>query len=311
MIIHSSSNLCNDRIKIDNTWLICRYKKFYPSENNEWGEFQAHRKALGIICFARCRDPSELNDLYKFYESVKAQYGNTLYDSRLIVFGLDPNECGSHAGTPDVARRTLPIEMSVPLPENGGTERAPVSANGYSVSADLGPLGKSEIDIVRTDEKSGSPDVTSRQSTKQANSSIPDVVPKSEQRQKTRRKLDSAIILRPPNGNLIKPGDSTVGQNIQQSPQRSGAGGPSERDNNIPAIQLSTSDQSQTDKENVTDAVNHSGNHGDKLEVRPDRSSSMTSQSSDSSGSSFTRDAPPYVIFFLDPEDCPKLEGKV
>ncbi|CAH1773233.1 unnamed protein product [Owenia fusiformis] len=69
-----------------NIWL--RYKKAYPPDNNDWGDFQAHRKVLGLICVGYCTSESELEYLYTMYDRTQKQYESTLFDHRLMVFGL-------------------------------------------------------------------------------------------------------------------------------------------------------------------------------------------------------------------------------
>ncbi|XP_064652113.1 trafficking protein particle complex subunit 9-like isoform X2 [Lineus longissimus] len=68
-------------------WL--RYRKSYPPENNEWGDFQAHRKVFGMVCVGRCEELSDLEALQRSFEYQKKQYSSTLFDSRLFVLGMD------------------------------------------------------------------------------------------------------------------------------------------------------------------------------------------------------------------------------
>lgn len=70
-----------------NAWV--RYKQHYPKENNEWGDFQAHRKVLGLISVGECRTVEEFEDLFDHYKNVKEEYASTLFNSRLIVFGMN------------------------------------------------------------------------------------------------------------------------------------------------------------------------------------------------------------------------------
>ncbi|XP_013391061.1 trafficking protein particle complex subunit 9 [Lingula anatina] len=66
-----------------------RYKSQYPIENNEWGDFQAHRKVLGLLCIGKARTTEEMEDIYQTYEDEKTAYSSTMYDSRLVVFGMN------------------------------------------------------------------------------------------------------------------------------------------------------------------------------------------------------------------------------
>ncbi|XP_053381871.1 E3 ubiquitin-protein ligase UBR5-like [Mercenaria mercenaria] len=69
--------------------MYIRYKRAYSKDNNEWGDFQAHRKALGLISIGRCSTESEFDELFESYKKEKEHYSETLYNSRLIVFGMN------------------------------------------------------------------------------------------------------------------------------------------------------------------------------------------------------------------------------
>lgn len=66
-----------------------RYKGHYSKENNEFGDFQAHRKALGLLCVGRCSTEREFDELYQCYRDEKDTYSSTMINSRLIVFGMN------------------------------------------------------------------------------------------------------------------------------------------------------------------------------------------------------------------------------
>ncbi|CAH2286014.1 trafficking particle complex subunit 9 isoform X1 [Pelobates cultripes] len=68
--------------------LYIRYRHQYPVENNEWGDFQTHRKVVGLICIAECNSPRELPHTFLKFDQHKEAYSSTLYDSRLFIFGL-------------------------------------------------------------------------------------------------------------------------------------------------------------------------------------------------------------------------------
>lgn len=63
-----------------------RYIRDHPVENNDWGDFQTHRKLLGLITVGKFDTQTELNELCRAHESLKVKYTNTLYDSRCILF---------------------------------------------------------------------------------------------------------------------------------------------------------------------------------------------------------------------------------
>lgn len=65
------------------------YKRNYSRDNNAWGDFQVHRKALGLISVGRCTNDSEFEELFESYKKEKEQYSDTLYNSKLVVFGMN------------------------------------------------------------------------------------------------------------------------------------------------------------------------------------------------------------------------------
>lgn len=69
--------------------ISARFVKDYPVENNDWGDFQTHRRLLGLITVGRCSSQIELNEICRIHESLKAKYVATLYDSKCIIFGLN------------------------------------------------------------------------------------------------------------------------------------------------------------------------------------------------------------------------------
>ncbi|KDR24045.1 NIK- and IKBKB-binding protein-like protein [Zootermopsis nevadensis] len=62
-----------------------RYIKEYPVENNDWGDYQTHRRLLGLISVEKY--DKELNELCRVHESLKVKYSSTLFDSRCVLFG--------------------------------------------------------------------------------------------------------------------------------------------------------------------------------------------------------------------------------
>lgn len=73
--------------------IFVRYVKEYPIENNDWGDFQTHRRLLGLISIGKYDSQQELNEICRVHESLKVKYTNTLYDSRCIL--LKPSEVES------------------------------------------------------------------------------------------------------------------------------------------------------------------------------------------------------------------------
>uniref|UniRef100_A0A8C2TF30 Trafficking protein particle complex subunit 9 n=1 Tax=Coturnix japonica TaxID=93934 RepID=A0A8C2TF30_COTJA len=68
--------------------LYIRYRHHYPPENNEWGDFQTHRKVVGLITITDCSSAKDWPQTFEKFHLQKEMYGSSLYDSRLFVFGL-------------------------------------------------------------------------------------------------------------------------------------------------------------------------------------------------------------------------------
>ncbi|XP_059618131.1 protein brunelleschi [Phlebotomus argentipes] len=64
-----------------------RYIRDHPVENNDWGDFQTHRRLLGLVTVGKFDTQTELNELCRIHESLKVKYTSTLYDSRCLLFG--------------------------------------------------------------------------------------------------------------------------------------------------------------------------------------------------------------------------------
>lgn len=62
-----------------------RYKQSYTCDSNDWGDFQAHRKVLGLITIGKCSSDGEAESLQELHNSIKETYSNTLYDSRCFI----------------------------------------------------------------------------------------------------------------------------------------------------------------------------------------------------------------------------------
>ncbi|XP_017286658.1 trafficking protein particle complex subunit 9 isoform X1 [Kryptolebias marmoratus] len=68
--------------------LYIRYRHHYLPENNEWGDFQTHRKVVGLIAITTCSSAKDWPQTAERFHGQKEVYSSTLYDSRLLVFGL-------------------------------------------------------------------------------------------------------------------------------------------------------------------------------------------------------------------------------
>ena len=78
--------------------ILVRYVKEHPVENNDWGDFQTHRRLLGLISLGKYDSQQELNEICRVHESLKVKYTSTLFDSRCILFG-PTKEGGSSSDT--------------------------------------------------------------------------------------------------------------------------------------------------------------------------------------------------------------------
>ncbi|CAH0563486.1 unnamed protein product [Brassicogethes aeneus] len=67
--------------------IIVRYVREHPVENNDWGDFQTHRRLLGLISLGKYDSQQELSEICRVHESLKVKYNTTLFDSRCIFFG--------------------------------------------------------------------------------------------------------------------------------------------------------------------------------------------------------------------------------
>jgi len=50
-----------------------RYRKYYAIENNAWGDFQVHRRALGLIVIGNCEQQDDIQELFSQYEQMKVR----------------------------------------------------------------------------------------------------------------------------------------------------------------------------------------------------------------------------------------------
>ncbi|XP_018334201.1 protein brunelleschi [Agrilus planipennis] len=81
----NSVNITDSVGQVRNIYI--RYVKEHPVENNLWGDFQTHRRLLGLVTFGKYDSQQELNDICRVHEQLKVKYITTLFDSRCILFG--------------------------------------------------------------------------------------------------------------------------------------------------------------------------------------------------------------------------------
>jgi hypothetical protein len=82
---------------------------------------------LGLVCFAKCHNENEVGELTQLYEDVQKQYGNTMYDARLVIFGVAPPP-DQQAPPPPEPAHTLPASESAATLTNEDKENSNVTA---------------------------------------------------------------------------------------------------------------------------------------------------------------------------------------
>lgn len=96
-----------------------RYVQDYPIENNDWGDFQTHRRLIGLVTVGKFDTQTELNELCRVHESLKVKYTSTLFDSRCILFGSTTNH----------QSRTESTDEFNSLGSNGSSTQSDVNLN--------------------------------------------------------------------------------------------------------------------------------------------------------------------------------------
>lgn len=94
-----------------------RYIRDHPVENNDWGDFQTHRRLLGLITVGKFDYQNELNELCRVHESLKVKYTNTLFDSRCLLFGPSRDELQKIANNLE-EKKDATIENCFQTPSN-------------------------------------------------------------------------------------------------------------------------------------------------------------------------------------------------
>ncbi|XP_078456811.1 trafficking protein particle complex subunit 9 isoform X2 [Lampetra fluviatilis] len=73
----------------DSSRAVCvRYRRHYPPDNNHWGDFQTHRKVVGLIGVAECASAQRWPHTFESFEQLRAVHAHSLFDSRLLVLGI-------------------------------------------------------------------------------------------------------------------------------------------------------------------------------------------------------------------------------
>ncbi|CAN8000592.1 unnamed protein product [Ixodes hexagonus] len=121
------SRVCHTRLSDQqqgNRTVWLRYVRSYPVEASDWGDFQAHRRLLGLLTIGQCKDQAGMEEVCRLHSALQEQY-KTAIDSRCLVFGLDsladgpeeppPNRPAEESSSVDEASPTSPQEETDPL----------------------------------------------------------------------------------------------------------------------------------------------------------------------------------------------------
>lgn len=89
-----------------------RFKKNdLEEENNEWGDFQAHRKVLGLITVSKTTSDLDLDNIYTRHEELSEKYSASLLDSRCFIYKAPPDKTVSDLER-DSNATTVPSDLS-------------------------------------------------------------------------------------------------------------------------------------------------------------------------------------------------------
>jgi len=111
-----------------------RYTPQYHVENNDWGEFQAHRRLVGVISVGSCASQVELNELCRLHESAKNKYSATLFDTRCVVMcegtenGIgneDENNSSPVNGGDLIEDHAAAVKADLKMEADGGVDKPP------------------------------------------------------------------------------------------------------------------------------------------------------------------------------------------
>lgn len=120
-----------------------RYVQEHPIENNDWGDFQTHRRLIGLVTVGKFDNQTELNELCRVHESLKVKYSSTLFDSRCILFGPSGSRNGASRRRNSSESNARP---SLDSPQDSiCTENSSLNAIGNSAeSASVGQIQEND-----------------------------------------------------------------------------------------------------------------------------------------------------------------------
>lgn len=231
--------------------------------------------------------------MYKLFDGVKEQYGNTLFDSRLVMFGIDPKKPTSEKSSPHVSRKDT----------GTGNIHHGKGVYGRKKVADHGDAVKEATELTNT----GAINMTAD---KDSNHNADSRVDHSDG--------DGIVVTTGLNDRDSGKGDSLDSRksDVCRDPLQAGDAGDESVD----------SDQSSEHCDEVTndDKANHQKqcqghtvgtesskeitNDVNNTETKPRSSSNVSTESTTSSTGSVVKDAPSNVIFYPDVDQCSDLE---
>ena len=77
--------ILNNKINGFERQIRIRYKQSYSIDNNDWGDFQAHRKLIGLITIAQSFNKNEIESISELHKTIHDTYTNTLFDSKCFI----------------------------------------------------------------------------------------------------------------------------------------------------------------------------------------------------------------------------------
>jgi len=154
--------------------IFTHFVRNYPIESNDWGDFQTHRRVLGLICIGECSNSQEVSELYRIHESLRGKYSSTLYDSRCFFLGLQkdgtPYVSEENATTDDGAGNTKAKPQYSETVSKEINHQSPLHLKYHQTTVDIPKLpsvmsqdGVEEVEIDMESPKSESPQLAQAQ----------------------------------------------------------------------------------------------------------------------------------------------------
>ena len=127
-----------------------RYVREHPVENNDWGDFQTHRRLLGLITVGSFDSQTEFNELCRVHESLKVKYNSTLYDSRSVLFGPSKIEPEPDPPPPDVISCSSAADLNS---NNSSSPNLSIKKDNGEITNGVNGLNRSNSDEIEDPDK--------------------------------------------------------------------------------------------------------------------------------------------------------------